>query len=108
MTSYLRPGEVSAAYEALRAQATGRLAPVTPHGLSLVLATGLAAWVKTWAQREEPPALTPHAVTGPAPVGTKAARAPAGQGAPDGTSGELVRLLAEMALGCWAQLAVTP
>jgi|GEM_PF-1348019 len=104
MTSYLRPGEVSAAYEALRAQATGRLAPVSPHGLSLVLAAGLAAWVKAWAQPEEPRA----AGAVPGPAGTKAARAPASQGVPDSTSGELVRLLAEMALGCWAQLAVTP
>jgi hypothetical protein len=106
MNNYPKPGEVSAAYEALRSQATGRLATVTPRGLSLVLGAGLPAWVKAWAQPAEPPAVTRPAVAPSAPAVTTTGGPPTVQGVSAGTGGELVRLLAEMALGCWAKLAV--
>jgi hypothetical protein len=101
MSSFLRPGEIAVSYEALRAQATGRLPAVTPRGLSLVLGAGLAAWVKAWAQPSELPTVAPS----PSALRPPAAPA-AGRSAPAGAGDEVVRLLAEMALGCWAKLAV--
>ena len=108
MRNYSRPREVSAAYEALRSQATGRLSPVTHRGLSLVLGSGLPAWVKAWAQPGEAAAVAPPAAAPSAPAVTMTGGPPTAQGVSAGTGGELVRLLAEMALGCWAKLVVAP
>jgi len=42
-------GDLTLAYEALRAQATGEVAAVTPRGLALFLAAGFPDWMKAWA-----------------------------------------------------------
>ncbi len=41
-------GDVTLAYEALRAQATGELPAVTPRGLALFLAAGFPDWMNAW------------------------------------------------------------
>jgi hypothetical protein len=38
-------GQLTLAYEAMRAQATGQLPTVTPRGLALFLAEGFPAWL---------------------------------------------------------------
>jgi len=81
------PGDVERAYEALRAQATGQLAPATPRGLALFLACGLPAWIAAWSSPAPAPAVAPT----PAADGPRLVLA--------GLSAELVRVLTEMALG---------
>lgn len=71
------------AYEAVRAQATGTVTPVTPRGLALIIYSGLPAWIRAWAS------LAQSEIVAPAPTTT----------APVGPSAELVSVLAEMALG---------
>ena len=82
----LAAGDLTPAYEALRAQATGQLPAVTPRGLALFLATGFPDWMKAW---------TPLAPTKPLTPTASHHRAP-----PVGLGGEVVHLLTEMALGC--------
>ena len=82
--------------------------PRHPAGLSLVLGSGLPAWVKAWAQPGEAAAVAPPAAAPSAPAVTMTGGPPTAQGVSAGTGGELVRLLAEMALGCWAKLVVAP
>lgn len=82
------PGELERAYEALRAQATGQLAPATPRGLALFLAGGLPVWMTAWASPAPPPAAAPPTPTAGGPRLVLA-----------GLSVELVRVLTEMALG---------
>lgn len=91
MNDLLPAGELVQAYEVLRAQAIGTSTPVTPRGLALFLASGLVAWMAAWA-RPAPPKASPPAVGG-------ARRMPAG------LSGEMVSVLAEMALGSQRRLA---
>ena len=79
-------GELTAAYEALRAQATGQLPASTPRGLMLFLSEGCVAWTQAWTPLAPPP-------TTDRPV--KSDRQP-----PLGIGGEVVHLLAEMALSC--------
>lgn len=91
MTVSRQPDELTLAYEALRAQATGELPAVTPRGLTLFLLAGLPAWMRAW---------TP--VTAAAPP-TRTVRSD--QGVPVAVASDVVRLLTEMALGCqrrWA------
>ena len=77
-------GELTLAYEALRAQATGELPAVTPRGLALFLAAGFPTWISSCAL---------------VPLPTKAPRAVhSGCNPPTGIGGEVVQLLAEMAL----------
>ena len=86
-------GELTLAYEALRAQATGGLPAVTPRGLALFLTAGFPAWINAWTPLA--PMLTPTAAR---PVASD--RQPAAD-----LGGEVVQLLAEMALSCqkrWA------
>lgn len=77
--------ELARSYEALRAQAVGELAAVTPRGLAVLRRAGLVTWMRACppgapAARREPPG--------------------AGHGtALGGVSGELVSVLTEMALG---------
>jgi hypothetical protein len=79
-------GELTLAYEALRAQATGQVPTTTPRGLALLLAAGCPTWMKAWT---------------PLPVaGFRTPGAPASQAASVGLGGEVVRVLTEMALGC--------
>ena len=79
-------GELSLAYEALRAQATGQLPATTPRGLALFLAAGCPSWMK---------ALTPLTVAVPKPPTAAHRRGPS-----VGLGGGVVQLLTEMALGC--------
>jgi hypothetical protein len=76
--------DLSAGYEALRAQAVGGLPTDSPRGRALLLSEGVPAWILAWAA---PPA----AHMPPAPTDRRSD--------PGGMSAEVVRLLAEMALG---------
>jgi hypothetical protein len=77
--------QLTHAYEALRAQATGQL-PATTRGLALFLAAGFPDWMKAW---------TPLA-----PVVPKTPDAPHHRKSAVGLGGDVVQLLTEMALGC--------
>jgi hypothetical protein len=79
-------GELTLAYEALRAQATGRLPASTPRGLTLFLTEGCAAWALAWTPLAPPPTTDRPATRDRQP--------------PMGIGGEVVQLLAEMALSC--------
>ena len=79
-------GQLTLAYEALRAQAIGELPSVTPRGFALFLAEGSPAWMNTWK---------PLVVAAPKP-----ASAPRSQQPPVGLGGEIVQVLTQMALGC--------
>ena len=79
-------GDLTPAYEALRAQATGQLPAVTPRGLALFLAAGFPDWMKAWAPLAPTVPQTPIAAHH--------------QASPVGLGGEVVHLLTEMALGC--------
>jgi hypothetical protein len=41
-------GQLTLAYEALRAQATSQLPATTPRGLALFLMAGFPDWMKAW------------------------------------------------------------
>ena len=80
-------GDLTPAYEALRAQATGAVPAGTPRGLALFLAAGFPGWMEAWAP-----------LASAAPTSRRAAGEhdlPVGRGGK-----EVVQLLAEMALGC--------
>lgn len=79
-------GELTLAYEALRAQATDELPAIAPRGLALFLAAGFPDWMKAW---------TPLVPTVPTTPAAPHHRAPA-----VGLGGEVVQLLTEMAMGC--------
>jgi len=89
MSAHARADDLSAGYEALRAEVVGDVGAASPRGLALVLTHGLPTWIRAWAA---PPTVVP-----PAPVGTQVATG--------GLGGEVVRLLTEMALGHGAVLA---
>ncbi len=85
MNELVAADDLTAGYEALRAQATGQLPSMTPRGLALCLSAGLPAWMKAWVPlAPQPPRATSHNDRG----GTVH------------TPGEVVRLLTEMALAC--------
>jgi len=79
-------GELTLAYEVLRAQATGARPASTPFGFALFLAAGFPAWMMAWIP------LTPVVAKPPA--------APDHRAPLVGLGGEVVQLLTEMALGC--------
>jgi hypothetical protein len=79
------------AYEALRAQATGLLSATTPRGLTLFLAEGCAAWMHAWTPLAPPPTTDRPATSDRQP--------------PIVCGGEVVQLLAEMALRCQTRWA---
>jgi len=79
-------GQLTVAYEAMRAQATGQLPRVTPRGLALFLAEGFPAWLNIW----KPVAMVAH----------RTASAPRRPQPAVGVEGEMVQVLTEMALGC--------
>ena len=79
-------GELSLAYEALRAQATGQLPATTPRGLALFLTAGCPTWMQAW---------TPLAVGVP-----RTTAAPHRREASVGLASEVVQLLTQMAVGC--------
>lgn len=78
--------DLAQAYEALRAQALGQTPAITPRGLALFLRVGLAAWMPACA-----------------PLGSTIPPTRASDGRPRmplvELDAELVRILAEMALG---------
>ena len=80
-------GQLTLAYEALRAQATGQLPSTTPRGLTLFLVAGFPDWMKAW---------TPLAPV----VLPKTPAAPRHREPAVGLGGDVVQLLTEMALGC--------
>jgi hypothetical protein len=79
-------GELTLAYEALRAQATGQLPAVSPRGLALFLMAGFPDWMKAWSPLAPAVAKPLAALPRPEP--------------PVVPGNEVVQLLAEMALGC--------
>jgi hypothetical protein len=79
-------GELTLAYEALRAQATGQLPAVSPRGLALFLMAGFPDWIKAWSPL--------------APALAKTTAAPPRREPPVVPGNEVVHLLTEMALGC--------
>ena len=83
-------GDLTPAYEALRAQATGQLPAVTPRGLALFLATGFPDWMKAWAPLAPTVPKTPTAAHHREPL--------------VGLGEEVVQLLTEMAWGCQRRL----
>lgn len=85
------PDELCTGYEALRAAATGGSLSETPRGLALLLAQGMAAWMRVVCP-------LPQALP-IAPGGARPLAAAAGQ--------EVVRILTEMALGSRRTLATS-
>ena len=87
MTPVTAPaGALAQAYEALRAQATGRAPAVTPRGLALFRRAGLAGWMRAGAP--------PGSASMAAPPGGDRQRPP-----PVEVDADLVPILTEMALG---------
>ncbi len=87
--SVVRPAEdLTLAYEALRAQATGGLPASTPRGMALFVAGGSPTWMHAW----QPLVAAPRTSAAPRPA--QLVEPPAGMRA------EVVQLLTEMALGC--------
>jgi hypothetical protein len=83
--------DLAAGYEALRAAVVGSKPTESPKGLALLLAQGLPGWIRAWttpAVPRSPVAATRRAESAAAP------------------SSEVVRLLAEMALGQRRSLAI--
>lgn len=85
------PQELAAGYEALRAQATGGLAPELPRGMAVMVTQGLPAWIRAWA----------------VPASVPASPIPAAPTSANGRGAEVVRLLTEMVLSGGRRLAVS-
>jgi hypothetical protein len=87
MMSVVQPAhDVTLAYEALRAQATGGLPASTPRGLAMFVAAGCPTWMSAWQ-----PLVTAVRRTA---IPSSPVESPAGSRA------EVVQVLTEMALGC--------
>lgn len=84
MSTHPQPDGFAAGYEAMRAEAVGSLPSDAPRGRALVVGQGLPAWIRAWAA---PPAAAPAPPCAPCPGGI------------GGLAADVVRLLAEMALG---------
>ena len=83
----VRPAaELTLAYEALRAQATGGLPSSTPRGLALFVAAECATWLHAWQPLA---AAIPKTSATSKPVES-----------PAGSRTEVVQVLTEMALAC--------
>ncbi len=83
----LRPSELTAAYEAIRAQANGGLPTTSPRGLTLLLTAGLPTWIRAWGRLAPVRASIPPAADSPR------------------SGAEVVRILTQMALSCQARWA---
>jgi len=84
----VRPAaELTLAYEALRAQATGGLPSSTPRGLALFVAAECATWLHAWQPLAA--AAIPKTSATSKPVES-----------PAGSRTEVVQVLTEMALAC--------
>ena len=86
MTVTASAEDLSRGYEALRAEALGRLPAITPRGRAVLLGKGLVAWMRAL------PPVTPAPRTGRSPVDAPAVVAA-------GVRRELVDVLTAMALG---------
>ena len=86
----VRFAELTAAYEAIRAQATGELPAATPRGLTLFMTAGMPTWMRAWVPLAPPPAAHVPPADGPFSVGLGA---------------EVVSVLTQMALNCQARWA---
>ena len=74
-------------YEALRSHAIERQVPVARYGLAVLLRQGVAAWMDAWSKMPaSPPRSAKDDSPRPCPL-------------PDGSSAEVVRVLAAMTLG---------
>jgi len=91
MNNWPSADDLAAGYEALRATALGCRPTDSPKGLALLLGQGLPGWIRAWTTPAVP--RSPAAATGRAQSAA-------------GPSAEVVRLLAEMALGQRRSLAV--
>jgi hypothetical protein len=75
-------------YEQLRQLVLGGHAEGWRHGLGMLTGKGLAGWMRAWTGSSQPPAATaPAAPAAPSPAGPAGTRA-----------GEVVAVLAQMAL----------
>lgn len=81
-----RPAEMTAAYEAIRAQATGELPTASPRGLTLFLGAGLPSWLRAWVPL--------------APAPPTASVAPTDSPPSLGLGAEVVMVLTQIALSC--------
>ena len=90
MSERLPREQLRHAYEALRAQATGRIGSQTPpaRGLTLLLRSGVAGWMQAWRNLVATPAAQP-----------RSHRATLTAQPQMGLSAELAMVLAQMALG---------
>lgn len=82
----VRPAELTAGYEAIRAQATGELPAATARGLTLFLSAGMPSWMRAWAPLAPAPPATHVALANSLPS--------------IGLGAEVVRVLTQMALSC--------
>ena len=87
MASAQTAPEHTSRYEALRNHALQRDVSVTRHGLAVLLRQGVAAWMEAWSKMP-PPSPQPAKDESPRPCPL-----------PDGSSAEVVRILAAMTLG---------
>ena len=87
----VRSVEMTAAYEAIRAQATGELPAATPRGLTLFMTAGMPSWMRAWVP------------LAPAPSTTDVA--PAHGSCSLGLGPEVVTVLTQMALSCQGRWA---
>ena len=87
MTSEQTTPEHASRYETLRNHALQRDASVARHGLAVLLRQGMAAWLKAWSKLPlPPPRSAQYESPRPFPM-------------PDGSSAEVVHILAAMTLG---------
>jgi len=87
MTNEQAAPEHTSRYEALRNHALQRDASIARHGLAVLLRQGVAAWMEAWSKMP-PPSPQPAKDESPRPCPL-----------PDGSSAEVVRVLAAMTLG---------
>lgn len=87
MTNEQTAPEHTSRYEALRNHALQRDASVARHGLAVLLRQGVAAWMEAWSKMPSPsPQPAKDESPRPCPL-------------PEGSSAEVVRVLAAMTLG---------
>jgi len=88
MTSERIAPEHTSRYEALRDHALRRDASFARHGLVVLLRQGVAAWMDAWSKMPSPPSPQPAKDESQRPCPL-----------PDGSSAEVIRVLAAMTLG---------
>ncbi len=92
MTNEQAAPEHTSRYEVLRNHALQRDVSVARHGLAVLLRQGVAAWMEAWSKMPPPsPQLAEDENPRPCSL-------------PDGSSAEVVRVLAAMTLGCMQEV----